>query len=247
MKKTNYFYIDESGHINNDSPLFLYGCVKTDTPNELEDILAKTKKDLSEEVYFQHLREKLIERNFHAVDDHFDVRAAVYKILPYLNFRGYFIITNKKSEYFKKLKAKKEDFEIISQILYKLIVPRVTKNKDDKNIFYFETLEVEKKSLKNIIDDIFKPLKEKYDVEYHIVGKENITMGVIDYINYNLYNILDPTKKIDSKDRNYQNFEILKDKIGLINILDNDTFFSRFGVENSTIEFENLRKNIAGI
>lgn len=159
MQKINYFYIDEAGHINNDSPIFLYGCIKTDTPDTLEKALIKIKEELSEEVYFTHLRDKLLEKNFHAVDDHFDVRAAIYKILPYQNFRGYFVVTNKKSEYFKELKSKREDFEIISYLLKKLIIPRVTSNKSDKNIFYFETLEVEKKSLERILEELFLTLK----------------------------------------------------------------------------------------
>lgn len=72
-------------------------------------------------------------------------------------------------------------------------------------------------------------------------------MGIIDYINYNLYNVLDPAKKINPQDRNCQNFEILKDKIALINILDNNTFFSRFGESGFTVELDNLKTNMAGI
>lgn len=247
MQKINHFYIDEAGHINNDSPIFLYGCIKTDTPVTLENALIKIKEELSEEVYFTHLRDKLVEKNFHAVDDHFDVRAAIYKILPYQNFRGYFVVTNKESEYFKELKSNKEDYEIITYLLKKLIIPRITKNKNDKNIFYFETLEIEKKSLERILQEIFSPLRTEFDVEFHIVGKENITMGIIDYINYNLYSVLDPVKKIDLKDRNCQNFEILKEKIALINILDNNTFFSRFGELGFSVELDNLKTNMAGI
>lgn len=248
MKKINHFYIDEAGHINNDSHIFLYGCIKTDTPDILEEALNEIKNELSEEIYFNHLREQLLKRNFHAVDDHPDIRAAIYKILPTLNFRGYFIVTNKSSDFFAELKSSKKDYEILSLILTKLITPRVTKNGEDKNIFYFETLEVEEKSLNQILTEIFSSLKrEGYDVDFEIVGKDNITMGIIDYINYNLYQVLDLTKKINSIDRNYLNFEILKEKFALINILDNDSFFSRFGKENYTIEIDNLRNNLAGL
>ncbi len=246
MKKVNHFYIDEAGHVNNDSPIFLYGCIKTDTPEILQNAVQELKEELSEEVYFTHLRGEILSRNFHAVDDHFDVRAAFYKIIPLLNFRGYFIVINKSSEAFKNLKNTLKDYEIITLFLKKLLTPRVTSNKEDKNIFYFETLEIEEKSLNQILEEIFSTFtKDGYDVEYKIVGKENLTMGIVDYINYNLYQVLDITKSIDKKkDRNFQNFQILKEKIGLVNILDNDSFFSRSGNENLLIELDNLRNNL---
>lgn len=37
FKRTNYFYIDEAGHINNDSPVFIHGCIKTDVLNVFKD------------------------------------------------------------------------------------------------------------------------------------------------------------------------------------------------------------------
>ncbi|UNY98787.1 hypothetical protein MQE36_00175 [Zhouia spongiae] len=244
MKKTNYFYIDEAGHVNNDSAIFLYGCIKTDTPSTLEKSIEELKSSIIEEVYYEDFRKSLIERNFHAVDDHFDIRAEMYKILPYLNFRGYFVVTNKMSSYFKNLKKEKEDYEIIDLMLRKLIKPRVSKNREDKNCFIFETLEVEKKSLKNILDELFSGLSKKYDVEYEIVGKENVNMAVIDYVNYNLYSVLNPNDK--PQKRTLQNFEILKDKIALINVLDDNSFYSRKGDLEHLVEIKNIRNKMAG-
>lgn len=248
MKKVNHFYIDEAGHINNDSPIFLYGCIKTDTPEILEKVIEELKEELSEELHHENLREHILNNNFHAVDDHFDIRTAMYKKLYSLNFRGYFVVTNKQSNYFKKLKATLKDYEILTLFLRKLIIPRATKNKEDKNIFFFETLEIEEKSLNQILQEIFSELTSKgLDVEYKIVGKENLIMGIVDYINYNLYQLL-IAKQINKKeDRNFLTFEKLKEKIALIIVLDNDTFFSRFGEENFSIEIDNLRDNLAGL
>jgi hypothetical protein len=54
-KKTNYFYIDESGSINNDSKIFIHGCIKTDSPIALTTALTELKQQLLDTLYYDDL------------------------------------------------------------------------------------------------------------------------------------------------------------------------------------------------
>lgn len=243
MTKTNHFYIDETGHINNDSKLFAYGCIKTDTPNLIENALANLKDDLKEDALLAEFGKRVSEENFHATEDPFDIRTAVYRLLPYLNFRSYFTVLLKNDDFYKNLKKDKEDFQIIESMIYKLIEPRVRANKSDLNIFYFETLEIETKSLSKILEDIFNKLGILYNVKYVIVNKDNPNIPVIDYINFVLYHILTEKKK-KKPDWSDRVFEVLKNKIALIHFQNDDSYYSRNGIESQTIELNNLKNKL---
>lgn len=245
MKKTNFFYIDETGHVNNNSPIFIYGCIKTDTPKLIEETLQNLKIELSDDALLREFGERILENNFHATDDPFDIRTAVFRLLPYLNFRAYFTVLFKNDEYYKNLKSNKKDYQIIESLLRKIIIPRITKNKNDINRFYFETLKVENKSLKRILDDIFEPFSDEYDLEFFIVEKENPNIPVIDYINFILNKIFTAEKDKPLPDWVSRAFEVVKDKIGLIYFQNDDSFYSRFGDENHLIELNNLRAKMA--
>lgn len=241
MEKTNFFYIDETGHVNNDSPLFVYGCIKTDTPILIEKTLNNLKNELAEDALLAEFGKRVIANNFHATEDPFDVRTAMFRLLPYLNFRAYFTVLLKKDEYFKNLKLKNKDHQIIESLIRKLIVPIINKNKNDINKFYFETLEVEHKSLKSILDDIFSSFSNEHNLEYFIVEKENPNIPVIDYINYILNKVLAPEKNKPIPDWALRGFEVIKDKIALIHFQNDDTFYGRSGDEDHTIEIKNLK------
>lgn len=240
--KTNYFYIDETGHINNDEALFAYGCIKTDTPTLIENVLQNLKEELAEDVILGKYGEKILKNNFHATGDQNDIRTAVYRILPFLNYRAYFIILLKNDDYYKKLKLEKQDHEIIKFMLLKLIKPRITSNKYDKNIFFIETLKVQNKSLTKIIDEIFDIFKDDYNIEYSIVDKHCQNMPVVDYLCFILNKILVQREKEDKNIANWisDRFEAFKNKIGLIHFLNDDTFYSRHGQIDGQIELDNL-------
>lgn len=252
MKKTNYFYIDESGHINNDSPIFLYGCIKTDTPRLLEEALENLKVELVEDPLLREFGKKVKENNFHATGDSNDVRTAVFRLLPYMNFRSYVTVlfkSNKKYSniHFSELKSKLQDHEIIERLLRKIIVPRVTKNKDDINKFYFETLQVKGKSLKRILEDIFSSFPNEYDLEYFIVDKENPNIPVVDYVNFILNKLL--TQDINDNsipDWIVRAFKVIEDKIALIHFQNDDTFYSKLGKEDKIININNINNKKAG-
>ena len=130
-KQTYYYFIDESGHINNNQDIFLFGCIKTDTPILSEKTIEALKEELKSELYFEDYQEAL-NNPFHAVDDHPDVRTAFYKIMPFLNFRAFFEIIIKKTEYFNKLKANKSDYEINTN-KYKIKIDNEIVKKPKKN------------------------------------------------------------------------------------------------------------------
>lgn len=237
-KRTFHYFIDESGHINNNQNIFLFGCIKTDTPTISEKIIESLKEELKSDLYFEDYREKL-NNPFHAVDDHPDVRTAFYRIIPFLNFRAYFEVIIKDSEYFKTLKNKKKDHEIIKEMIRRLIKPRILKNPKDKHEVFIETLEVEEKSLKKIIDEI-KNEFTNIEIEFIILEKGNHNLSLIDYLNYIIFNIFEKDgKKFNANLRQQQNFNMIKQKIALIHIWNSDKYFSRTSTE---ISLENLRK-----
>ncbi|EHO07777.1 hypothetical protein MODO_3731 [Myroides odoratimimus] len=243
MKKKNYFYIDEAGHISNDSPVFIHGCVKTDSPEALLESINKIKDEILNDDYFIEDIDIITQQGFHATENHPDVRKHYYAQLHYFNFRAYFVVLNKKSDFFKQLKQQKSEFEIFEISLKKLLRDRIEEHKLDKNIFYFENIEIAKKSLKNIVKDIFESFDKNLDIEYHIVGKEVINLSVIDYLNYILFNILKSDKK---NERMEKNFNLISPKIGIINILHNNVFLGRKKQNEKRINILNLKREYSG-
>ncbi len=86
------FFIDESGSLSNSSSVFILGCLKTDTPDSLEKKLNGMIEYISDNIYYDDFRETILTRGFHAAEDHPDVRAEIFKVLPLLNFRAYFVV-----------------------------------------------------------------------------------------------------------------------------------------------------------
>ena len=244
-KRTYYYYIDESGHVNNDQAVFLYGCIRTDTPGFSTTAVEKLKEELKDDIWFFEFEEQ-IKKGFHACENHFDLRTAFYRILPLLNFRAFFEVIYKESQFFADLKVENKDYEIIAKMLKNLINRMVLKEREAKHIFYFEELEVQSKSLKNILAEIFTSY-ENIDIEYYIVGKGDDNLSIVDYINYSLFNIFveSDEKKFRKNTTTIKMFDVLKEKIGLVHIWNNNTFFSRKGKSEELIEIDNLRKVMA--
>ena len=83
QKRCNYFFIDESGSIGGNSDLFIHGCIVTDVPNLIEEALNRLKCRISDNAYFEEFYSDFVEHGFHAVENHFDIRAAFYQELVY--------------------------------------------------------------------------------------------------------------------------------------------------------------------
>ncbi len=234
-KLTNYYFIDESGSILNDSKLFIHGCVITDTPDLLEKSLSNLKETIENKLYYQELLKSIKEFGFHAVDNHPDIRKEFYDNLIDLNWRAFFVVINKESDYYQEL-SQKEDDEIFTISLRMLIDNRIRKRKEDINIFKFETIEFSKKSLNSILGKIFDTLPKEYNCSYDIVGKEEINMSIIDYLNYILFQLLS-TKKQNI--RMEQNFNIFAPKVALIHMPHCKAYLSN---SNDTLSLENIKE-----
>jgi hypothetical protein len=222
-RKTNYFYIDESGHVSNDSKVFLMGCIKTDTPLELERHIINLKEELLDDIYFSSIKEKFKKQGFHAAENHPDIRARVYGLLPLLNYRSYFVILNKTDEYFEELSKAMTPSEVYGLAIRKLLKDRIIKNRNDNNIFIFENINLPDISLRVIIDNFFKEYQNFHN-EYYITDKKNVILSIVDYLNYILFSLLE-TKQF--QERMKENFELMKPKIGSIHLINNDIYLSR--------------------
>jgi hypothetical protein len=223
-KKTNYFYIDESGSISNNSKVFIHGCIKTDTPQTITVALDKLKQELLDSLYYDEFSSRIKKEGFHATENNFDMRADFYKLLPLLDYRSYFVIFNKHTDYFNKLNEENEEHKIFAFSIRKLLRDRIERNKGDKNIFFFETIKISKKSLKSVLTDFFNSIDKKYDCEFRIVGKEEENMGVVDYLNFIFYHLLSEDEPMP---RMKMNFHLVAPKIGVINILHKNVYLSR--------------------
>lgn len=250
MKRTNYFYIDEAGNLGNNSDFFIHGCIKTDNPSILKKAIETLRQELLDDLYFEAFVERINSEGFHAVENHPDIRTHFYKILPLLDYRSYFVILDKKSDFYNNLKSEKSEFEIFEYSLRKLLKDRIVKNKNDKNIFYFEQIDIKGKSLNRILNDFFKSMSFADNCEYYIVDKTEENLSVVDYLNYifiQILNGLKKVKKVNSKyDRMKLNFDLVSSKIGLINVLNNDSFLSRKKAENKKVNYDNFINEFGG-
>lgn len=234
--KTNYFYIDESGSISNNQKLFIHGCIKTDNPDSISSALKELYDDIVDDKYFEEFRDTIIEQGFHACENHPDIWHLVYKLIALLEYRSYFLIINKESEFFKSKDWEEHQWFTFS--LKKLLHDRIVSNKGDRNIFYFEDILIAKKKLPRILDEIFIPYKNGgHNVEYYIVGKEEDNLAVIDYLNYIFYHIF---AKDQPWERIKQNFNLVSSKIGLIYFMHNNVYLSRTKPDNFQITLNNL-------
>lgn len=240
IKRENYFYIDESGNLGNDSPVFIHGCIKTDSPHILSDAIQALKREISGHLYFECELEKFLKQGLHATENHPDIRAEFYKILFYLQYRGYFVVIDKSSDYFKRLVSEKSEHEIFSLTLRRLLSDRIVGTVDDHNIFLFERIDLKGKPLIHVLRDLFASMDIHRTCEYSIASKEEENMAVIDYLNYTLFKILESQTH---SPRYRANFDLVAPKIGVINILHNGTFLNRRG---RSIEYESLIKGFGG-
>jgi hypothetical protein len=223
--KTRYFYIDESGGILNNSPAFILGCTRTDTPALLNQKITGLLKSFEDKGYFAFMLEQIRTQGFHAVDNHPDVRTMFFSMLPFLNFRSFFCILNKSKPAIKTHIDKKEEKELYLLALDKLLRGRFN-NRHASNEFFFEELQFSQTSQQNILDSYFAPYMKDGNISYRIVGKEEVNLATTDYMNY-IFHLLLLAKDLTKVQRMVDNLELVKPKIAFINFLHTDTFLTR--------------------
>ncbi|MCL9806935.1 hypothetical protein NAT51_15470 [Flavobacterium amniphilum] len=236
MKKTNYFYIDETGSISNNAPFFIHGCIKTDSPNVITDSLIKLKNDLTSSLYYENFKDSILKKGFHATANNMDIRTEFYKLLPLLDYRAYFVITKKDSPFFKQIMKQGDESDFFEFSLSKLLHDRIISNRDAKNIFYFETIQLTKRNLNTVLQSFFSKYPD-YDIEFNIVGKEEENLAVVDYLNFIFDHIFTPDKLFPTMEGN---FDRVAGKIAIIKILHTNTYLSR----KKPLDFQINLKNI---
>ncbi|MDE5544247.1 MAG: DUF3800 domain-containing protein, partial [Bacteroidales bacterium] len=88
-----YLYIDESGTLTKgDDEFFIMSCFITDSVETLKAQLEDLKKKIKESPYFYAQRKAFLRQGFHACENHPDIRAKYYTLLPKLNIRIYSIV-----------------------------------------------------------------------------------------------------------------------------------------------------------
>lgn len=236
IKKINYFYIDESGSLQGDSNVFIHGCIKTDSPRSISQALCKLKTELADDLFFDKVRNKILKKGFHACENDADIQAAVYKLILLLDYRAYFVVLNKETEFYKK--TFEHEYEWFTYSLRKLLKDRILANIGAENHFYFETIRISKKSLNTIITEIFSELGSEHDCQFKIVGKDVENLVVVDYLNYLIYHLFSNKKEPMPKMKNI--FDLVSQKIGAVNMLHNGVFLSRKKPLEYQINLENL-------
>ncbi len=231
--KENYFYIDESGGIKNESKFFILGCYKTDTPEELRKSLEQLKNEILESPYFAPQRKNFLKQGIHACENHPDIRARIYNLISSLNIRAYVLLLDKRSEFFKNLISEgKTNIDVYNLCIYKLLKDRMIKNRLDKNYFIFEKFGNKINNwqnnihnvLLNINSEIFKSFGIDCHYEVLIHDKTDLNLSIIDYINYIFIHCFNNEKPWQ---RMIENYNIIEPKIGLVYKMDKDLFFDK--------------------
>ncbi len=233
MINTSYYYIDESGAIDNNSKFFILSCYKTDTPEEVRSAVEKLYKEILNAPIFAIERKEFIkQKGFHACVNHPDIKSRFYNLLAMLNIRCYVLMLKKDSDLFKKLKENKSSTEIYNACITKLLSDRLTKTRHDKNVIIFEEYGSKPKKWLENVENVIKVIKDRIDEKFNteisctvkVHDKSDVNLSVIDYINHIFVQIFE---KENLQPRIIDNFTIIEPKVALIYKMDKDHFFDK--------------------
>lgn len=248
MKKRVYFYIDESGVLNNldKGRFFILTCYITDTPNIIKEKLESLKSKIEDKPYLAGELAKFREEGFHASPNHFDIRALYYELLPTLNIRIYSVVVDKLSNEYRILIEKyPNDPDGYIVIMRRLLYNRILSDKNEDLYFVFEEYGSKQSTYKTALENMFSEIKGKialqlginnvnYTVEVH--SKDDILLSVVDYVNYVLFQILNGEKK---EKRMQANFNLIEPKIASLCVWHNSIFYS----SKKRINFDEIKRS----
>lgn len=240
VKNSNYYYIDESGSIGGDSPLFIHGVIITDSPNLIEQTLQNLKTKIDNSAYFEEFSARFKEEGFHAVDNHFDIRAAFYQELVYLDWTAYLVIFKKDSDKYRFIN-KGVNSHVFKFTLFKVLRDRLIKRRGEKNHLVLESIDLQGQSLESIVNELQLSLKDKVAFTWDIKGKDELNLGTIDYVNYIIFKILTSTNK---DVRMEQTFRMLASKIAVIHFPHNNVYLTRGSDQISVDQLKNQWRSL---
>lgn len=239
-----YYYIDESGSIDGKSKCFILGTIITNTPKEILKNILKLEKEILESKFFSRHKKNFSREGFHASTNHMDIYTRFVNLLNTQNYRAYFVLLNKKTEYFENINEKYLKEEIYDYLLSILLKDRLLRRKDYSNSLVFEQnlptptptrITRRTQQIELIINNINKELKNndlistdlKYSVSVH--KKDDRILSTIDYLN-NIVSYIFGGKNENDKFvvHNYmkENYKMLEPKIGLIYDIANNIYYN---------------------
>ncbi|MCX5810839.1 MAG: hypothetical protein NTX36_15960 [Proteobacteria bacterium] len=239
MPKTNYYFIDEAGDLNDQSKTFLFGCIITDTPEDLLNDIECLESEIINSGYYYRFRDDFLKTGFHASKNHLDIYGRFVALLATMNFRAYAVILNKRTEYFKKIVSSQSKNQIYDSLIKILLKDRLKKRAEDTNQLFFEQnlsgptphrIELRERELSDIIEVINNELSESNLTRARLAfqvslqnKKEQKIFAVVDYINHII------TKVYEGRNNNVQkfmkeNFRLIEPKIGCIHDVVKKTF-----------------------
>lgn len=239
MTDINYFYIDESGDLNNQSMYFLIGCIITDTPEDLIRDIELLATEIKNRSYFSRFRKNFLETGFHACTNHLDIYSKFVALLPRLNFRYYAQILDKHSEHYLAIIKSKTKEEIYDGMLISLLKDRITKRSTAINKMYFEQnlpnpsqarIIKRENQLAYLIKELnFKNTTNKHlnkDLSLEISVQDKKTQpifAVVDFMNHIVMKVYEGK---NGKVENYmkENYRLVEPKIGCIHDVAHNIF-----------------------
>lgn len=204
--ETDYFFVDESGDTTfynkkrefivgqeGCSKILIMGFIKTKDPDNIRFSLKELRNELVNDPYLKDIPSmKKTALTFHAKDDCPEVRQAVYKKLPVLDFTAQLIVARKTKKVITK-------FNNNPNALYDHLITQLFRNSLHKtyaNKIYFATRGNRKRQepLKRAIDSAVSSFEQKWETQVRTrqevfaqtpLGEP--CLQVIDYINWAVY------------------------------------------------------------
>jgi hypothetical protein len=207
--------------------------------------------DLDNDMFYLRHKKQILKEGFHACSNHPDIYAHFVRFIHALNFRGYFIVLDKTSEYFKKITTTKTPDLIYNDCIIKLLRDRLIKRKLDINHLVFEQnlsnpspgrLEKRKLEIINLIDELNEDFAQrglirnniKFSIE--LATKTENILSIVDYVSHVLCKVFEGK---NGKVENFmkENYQLIEPKIACIHLVDKNIYIK---TRNRSLDIDNV-------
>lgn len=249
--KENYFLVDESGNLNNNSKVFVLGCVITDDEVTLRYNIQNFLNGIKNDIYLSRYWKQIDKDGLHACSNHPDIYSRFVQLLNQLNFRAYFVVVDKTSTFFKEKKVAIDSLQFYDECIYILLKDRLVKRKLDSNNIVFEqntskstpdAIKKRTQEIAGVIRNIQLALIEEghisKDLIYQVklVDKSDILISVVDYMNHIVSKIYEGRN--GKRETNMLlNYQLIEPKIGCIYDAANREFLK---LRNRGLDVDNI-------
>lgn len=255
IKKTTYFFVDESGDpyfydrngnfiVGKEgcSKILILGFIKTDQPDILRKSLAGIRQDITNDMYLKNIPsiQKSL-KSFHATDDCPEVREKVFKVLISLPFKAEFIVARKKESVFIKRHQRRPN------LFYDDLISKLFENQlhqSDKNTIYFavRTNRARQLPLEDAIRKSILMFENKWgikiDTQIQVFPQRpegEPCLQIVDYINWTIQ------RAFVKNEMRFRDF--MKNKISLVaDIYDFDKYPKNFYNRKNAFDINKISK-----